>query len=254
MRRLRGLWRGRSSRRCRWLGFSAATSPAAAPFANLVTAFRKGLNEAGYVEDQNVAVEYRWAEGRHDRLPALVADLICGKVDVFVGNNNLAALAAKAATTTVPIVFASGSDPVMDGLVASLNRPGGNVTGVSLHVRGVFGAETTRAVAPARALGGEDNCHAREPEHGAETVQMERERRAGRRRLRSGNNSVVLDASSDQDIEAAFATFIQRGAGALLVGYGRVLELPIGYGSSRWRRARRCRWSILCASTSRTVA
>ena len=194
------------------VGFLRSTS--AAPFANLVTAFRKGLNEAGYVEDQNVAVEYRWAEGRHDRLPALVADLIRGKVDVFVGNN-LAALAAKAATTTVPIVFASGSDPVMDGLVASLNRPGGNVTGVSF-TSGVLGPkrlELLRQLVP-----GAKTIAMLANQSTAETVTERSDVQAAA--LAIGQQLVVLDASSDQDIEAAFATFIQRGAGALLVGTG----------------------------------
>jgi putative ABC transport system substrate-binding protein len=109
------------------VGFVRDTS--LAPFAHLVTAFRQGLKEAGFVEGQNVAIEFRSAEGQKDRLPALVADVIRRPVAVIVGNI-APTLAAKAATTTVPIIFATGSDPVQDGLVASLNRPGGNVTGV----------------------------------------------------------------------------------------------------------------------------
>ena len=110
------------------VGFLRSASLADA--AHLVTAFRQGLKETGFVESQNVAIEYRSAEDHLDRLPALVADLLRQQVALIVGNTP-SALAAKAATTTVPIVFATGSDPVIDGLVASLNRPGGNATGVS---------------------------------------------------------------------------------------------------------------------------
>jgi putative tryptophan/tyrosine transport system substrate-binding protein len=98
-----------------------------APFVHLVAAFRRGLNEVGFVEGQNVAIEQRWAEGQDYRLPALVADMVRRKAAVIVANRP-AALVAKAAATTAPVVFATGNDPVSDGLVASLNRPGGNLT------------------------------------------------------------------------------------------------------------------------------
>ncbi len=119
------------------VGFLRSTS--LADVAHLVTAFRQGLKEAGFVEGQNVAIEFRSADDQTDRLPALVADLIRRPVAVIVGDTN-SALAAKAATTTVPIVFAGGGDPVQQGLVASLNRPGGNVTGV-IFFAGVLGAK-----------------------------------------------------------------------------------------------------------------
>src|SRR5262245_15463929 len=110
------------------IGFLRSTSLAVS--TPMIAGFRQGLTAAGFNEGQNVAIEYRYADNQRERLPGLVAELIRLPVAVIVANN-LAALAAKAATTTVPIVFATGSDPVVDGLVGSLNRPGGNVTGVT---------------------------------------------------------------------------------------------------------------------------
>jgi len=198
------------------IGFLRSTS--LADSTHLVTAFRQGLKEAGFVEGQNVAIEYRYADNQIDRLPVLVADLIRRPMAVIVGNV-ATALAAKAATTTVPIVFVSGSDPVRDGLVTSLNRPGGNVTGVSFF-SGVLGAkrlELLRQLVP-RATTIAMLVNPNIPNTEADR----REVRAAA--LAIGQQLIVLDVSSEGDIETAFATFVQRGAGALLVGGGSFMN------------------------------
>jgi putative ABC transport system substrate-binding protein len=197
------------------IGFLRSTSLADA--TGLVTAFRQGLKEAGFVEGQNVAIEFRSAEDHPDRLPALVSDLLRRPVAVIVANNN-SALAAKAATTTVPIVFATGTDPVQQGLVASLNRPGGNVTGFSF-VNAVLGAkrlELLRQLVPkATAIGVLQSPDSPDPD--AER----RDLLAAAQTL--GLQLIILDVSSDRDIETAFTTFVQRGAGALFAGTGAFL-------------------------------
>jgi ABC-type uncharacterized transport system substrate-binding protein len=183
-----------------------------------VGAFRQGLKEAGFVEGQNVAIEYLSADNQPDRLPALVTDLIRKPVAVIVGNTD-SALAAKAATTRVPIVFVTGSDPVRDGLVASLNRPGGNVTGVSFF-SGVIGAkrlELLRQVVP-RATIIAMLVNPNNSVNEAERRDMQVAAQA------MGQQLVILDVTSERDIEPAFATFVQRRAGALLVGSGGFLH------------------------------
>jgi putative ABC transport system substrate-binding protein len=192
------------------IGFLRSTSRADA--TELVTAFRQGLKEAGFVEGQNVAIEFRWGEGQSDRLPALVADLIRRPVAVIVGDA-VAMLVAKAATTTIPIVFSAGGDPVKEGLVASLNRPGGNLTGVHFF-GGVLGAkrlELLRQLAP-NATTIAVLVYPNTPNTEAERKDVQAAAQA------IGQQLIMLDASSDRDIDAAFATFVQRGAGALLAG------------------------------------
>ena len=163
------------------VGFLRSTD--AQGFAHFVAAFRQGLKEAGFVEGENVAIDYRYADNQIDRLPALVAEFIRRPVAVIVANTP-SALAAKAVTKRVPIVFGTGSDPVRDGLVTSLNRPGGNVTGV-VFISGLLGAkrlELLRQLAPkATTIGVLVNPN---------NPNTEGERRTCRRqRLRSGNSS-----------------------------------------------------------------
>jgi putative ABC transport system substrate-binding protein len=198
------------------IGFLRDSSLAEA--AHRVTAFRQGLKEVGFVEGQNVAIEYRFAENHLDRLPALAAELIRRPVVVIVGNTP-SALAAKALTTTVPIVVTTGSDPVRDGLVASLNRPGGNVTGVSFLATmiGSKRLDLLRQLVPTATT----MAYLVNP-NSPNTEADRREVQAAAQAL--GQQLLVIDVSSERDIETAFATLVQRGAGALQVGVGAFLN------------------------------
>jgi putative tryptophan/tyrosine transport system substrate-binding protein len=180
---------------------------------HLTAAFRQGLNESGYIEGRNVTVEFRWADGRYDRLADLAADLIRRKVAVIFGGGPPAALAAKTATTTIPIVFTSGDDPVKSGLVMSLNRPGGNITGVSVFT-GQLGAKQLgllREVVPNASmvaiLVNPNNplteSVTKDVQHAAATT---------------GHRIRVVNASSESDFGPAFATMAELRAGALIVG------------------------------------
>jgi putative ABC transport system substrate-binding protein len=192
------------------IGVLTATSPA--PFAPLMGAFRQGLSEAGYVEGQNVAIEYRWGEGHYDRLPALAADLVGRKVDLIVASNPPAALAAKSATSTIPIVFRGGTDPVGDGLVASLARPGGNLTGVSIadDLTAKRLELLSELVPRARVIAVLVNPNNATAERVSRDVQE-----AARMK---GLQLHVLKAGSESEIDTAFASLVQLHAGALVVG------------------------------------
>jgi putative ABC transport system substrate-binding protein len=193
------------------IGFLHSASPG--PFARAVDAFRQGLSETGYVEGQNVAIEYRWAEGQYDRLPALAADLAGRQVSVIVAvAGNAPALAAKAATTSIPIVFVSGGDPVSAGLVASLNRPGGNVTGVSWVATALVPKQLEllrRSVGNAALIGALVN-----PSYPDRDLQL-RELQQGADAI--GQEIKIVQAASAHDIDTAFASLVQMSANALIV-------------------------------------
>jgi putative tryptophan/tyrosine transport system substrate-binding protein len=189
-----------------FLGTSSASSPA-------TDGFRRGLGEAGFVEGRNLIIEYRFTEGRYDRLPALVADLVGRNVAVlFAAGGVQAALAAKPASATIPVVFANGSDPLRFGLVASLNRPEGNITGVSFFTATLEAKRLgllSQLVPGAAAFGVLANPTNANAESQMQDVEQ------GRRVL--GRPIAIINARDDREIEAAFATLAQRRIGALLV-------------------------------------
>jgi putative ABC transport system substrate-binding protein len=196
------------------IGFLRAQS-ADDDYKNVTVPFLQGLKETGYVAGQNVALEYRYAENQPDRLPALAADLIRRRVAVIVATGNEAALPAKAATTTIPIVFVAGGDPVALGLVASLNRPGANVTGIiSLSTELLAKRlQLLRQVIPnATAFG------VLADPTSAPTRSVVADVQAAARAL--GLQLIVVSASTDSDLEPAFASFTQKRVDAVLVGNG----------------------------------
>ena len=177
-----------------------------------LTAFHQGLNEAGYTQGQNVVIEYRWAEGQYDRLPALAADLVRRLVAVMAATSTPAALAAKAATSTIPIVFTAAADPVAAGIVTSLNRPGGNVTGVSQYISalGTKRLELLHELVPnADLIGVLVNPSYPDAESQSEAVKEAAHR--------FGQKVQVVNASRERDLNEAFETLVQLKAGILLV-------------------------------------
>jgi len=192
------------------VGFLSSQSPATSAY--LVAALRQGLNQSGFIEGQNVAMEYRWADGHYDQLPALAAELVRRPVAVIVASAPPAALAARAATSTLPIVFSGGIDPVKLGLVAGLNRPGGNITGVSQFSTALEGKrlELLHELVPHAAV----IAMLVNPTF-AGTDAITDDMQAAARAL--GLKLNVLKASSEHDLEAAVASIGQLRAGALVV-------------------------------------
>ena len=191
------------------IGFLNAASPQ--PFAKYVSGFRTGLKETGYIDGQNVAIEFRWAEGDYDRLPEMAADLVRHKVAVLVSTGGPPSImAAKAATATIPIVFTTGSDPVQLGFVTSLGRPGGNITGVNFFGSAMESKRLglLRAVVPGVQLiavllnPNRQSYQKRDVEEAAHAIDQQIE---------------LLSASNESEIDAAFATATQLRAGAMLV-------------------------------------
>ena len=201
------------------IGLLSGGSPE--PFAGAAASFEDGLNEAGFIPGKNVALEYRWAQGRSDRLPGLAADLVSRQVALIVAATLPGALAAKAASTTIPIVFVIGEEPVQVGLVASLNRPGGNITGVSNFMnllapkRLQLLAETVPKATMLALL-----VNARNPNAEPDT----RDLQAVARGL--GRGLQVLTASTDQELGTAFTAIAEQRLGGLSVNIDSFFRQP----------------------------
>jgi putative ABC transport system substrate-binding protein len=191
------------------IGFLSSASPE--PFAHLVAAFRKGLSEASFIEGQNVAIEFRWAQGQYNQLPALAADLAGRGVTVIAATGgDASALAAKSATSTIPVVFTIGGDPVRLGLVAALNRPGGNVTGVTLLTGsleekrlGLLHELIPKATVIAFLVNQNSPLALTQTKDGSAAAHV------------LGKQVLILHASSESDLDAAFDTMVQQRVGAL---------------------------------------
>jgi putative ABC transport system substrate-binding protein len=199
------------------VGFLSSNAPGT--YAGAVAAFRQGLAETGYVEGQNVAIEYRWAEGRYDRLPTLAAELVGRHVDVIAAGSLTAIRAAKSATSTTPIVFFGGDDPVKQGLVASLARPGGNLTGISVMASELMPkrlellSELVAHTMPLTLLVN--------PNNGSTEPMIPDMQEAARMK---GVQLHVLKADHEAEIDTAFATLVQQHAGGLVVAPDAVFD------------------------------
>jgi putative ABC transport system substrate-binding protein len=212
------------------IGFLNAASRE--PYARMLAAFRQGLNETGYVDGRSVAIEYRWAEGQYDRLPAMAAELVERQVAVIAATGTPAMLAAKAVTTAIPIVFTTGTDPMQLGIIASLSRPGGNVTGVTT---------LNEEVNPKRLE------LARELVPGTTTVALlvnptnpetETELRGTQAAASAlGLQLHILRASTDRDFDTAFAALRQMPAGVLVISSNDPFLISRGEQLSRFDRS-----------------
>jgi putative tryptophan/tyrosine transport system substrate-binding protein len=201
------------------IGFLGSAS--SAQWSPFVAAFRNGLNETGHVEGQNVAIEFHWADGRYDRLPALAADLVQRKVSVIVATGgSRSGLAAKAATSTIPIVFTTGGDPVTQGLVASLGRPGGNVTGISFFTSELLLTKRLELLHELVPKATEIALIVNPTGVGAESSVSKAQQQANS----FGQRLRVLRVSTEQDIDAAIATFAQLRPDGLIIEPDPVLN------------------------------
>jgi putative ABC transport system substrate-binding protein len=196
------------------IGFLHSGSPGVYTAGGALTAFRAGLKESGYIEGDNVSIEYRWAEDQYDRLPAFATELIRREVAVIFAGGSAAVRAAKAATATIPIVFTVGEDPVKTGLVSSLARPGGNVTGVSLLFveLGAKRLELLRELLPNPEI----IALLVNPTNATEAESQVRDARSAAGTI--GQQLIILNASTESDIEQALATLVQQRVSALMVG------------------------------------
>ena len=216
------------------IGFINTLNSADQIASDLLAAFRQGLKETGFIEGQNVAIEYRWAQGQYERLPEFAADLVRRKVDVIAATGGEPSpQAAKAATQTIPIVFTANGDPVREGLVASVNMPGGNVTGLT-----IFGpAAVTKRVELMHELVPKASVigYLMNPNHPSGEIEMQAAETAARS---LGKKMPVFKASNEPDLDATFATMVQQQIGALVVASdpffwsrrGEVVSLAARYG------------------------
>ena len=216
------------------IGFINTLNSADQIASDLLAAFRQGLKETGFIEGQNVAIEYRWAQGQYERLPEFAADLVRRKVDVIAATGGEPSpQAAKAATQTIPIVFTANGDPVREGLVASVNMPGGNVTGLT-----IFGpAAVTKRVELMHDLVPQASVigYLMNPNHPSGEIEMQAAETAARS---LGKKMPVFKASNEPDLDATFATMVQQQIGALVVASdpffwsrrGEVVSLAARYG------------------------